>query len=68
MSENVVHVAVVLRVDTDRRRLECVIDVPDGSPVLETALLVRQSLEVLGGVGWHEALLRNRRRSHPQKC
>jgi hypothetical protein len=54
MSERVTHVTVVLRVDTDRRRLECVIDIPDGAPHLETGFLVRQALGALGSAGWHE--------------
>ena len=55
MSERIAHVSIILRVDTDRRRLECEIDAPDGAPLLEISFLVQQALGALGGAGWHEA-------------
>jgi hypothetical protein len=54
VNEKIKHLAVILRVDTDRRRLECVIDVPDGAPHLETGFLVRQALGAFPGAGWRE--------------
>lgn len=56
MGERIKNLSIILRVDTDKRRLERVIDVPDGSPDLETAFLVRQALNILGAgnAGWRE--------------
>jgi hypothetical protein len=56
MRERIKNLSIILRVDTDKRRLERVIDVPDGAPDLETAFLVRQALSTLGtgNAGWRE--------------
>jgi len=55
-NERIKQLSIIVRVDTDRRRLECVIDVPDGSPDLETTFLVRQALSSVGAesTGWRE--------------
>lgn len=59
MSERIEGISIVLRVDTDRRRLERVIDVPDGVPHLETAFFISQALNTLGDrdAGWREVPL-----------
>jgi hypothetical protein len=54
VSERITNVSVVLRVDTDRCRRECVINVPDGAPPLETAVLIQQTLDTFGGDLWHK--------------
>ena len=54
MKERIEQIAVVLRVDTDRRRFECTIPVPDGSPHHETTFLIHQALGSFPGPEWHE--------------
>ena len=54
MGERIKGVSIVLRVDTDRRRLERMIAVPDGSSYPETAFLVQRALSTLGDAKWRE--------------
>lgn len=54
MTERIKDLFVILRIDTDQRRFECTIHVPDGAPHLETGFLVRQALAGFPGGGWRE--------------
>jgi hypothetical protein len=56
-NERISQISILLRVDTDQRRLECVIAVPDGSPHLETAFLIQQALSTFPS-GWIEVPLK----------
>ena len=58
MKERVLRISAVLRVDTDRRCLEHLIEIPDGSPDSETAFLIQHALSTIGSAAWTELPVR----------
>ena len=52
MSEKILGIEVIVCVRTSQRTLECALHVPDQFPTAETAYLIRDALDRIGGEGW----------------